>query len=560
MPLHGPFISTESGSEEAYYMTSFAIGWEALGAPDGTYLISLECELVGRTWKFAGYMTTDTGIIIGEKWHAEPASHHGIIAFPRRKSVIIDRHEIVAVDDDPPIVTSTAPSHGSVVEPTKEQIEEIMASLDDGADGSGVDPIESTVALLDPLGNKLGGQVVPFGINTVKLVLDEELTVSGMYTIEVVPVDKRGNKAPDPFTYNFSVEDTSAPIVVPNTVRPKPTAFDDEGKPIETYTRPIDEISLVLTDGLTGSGLDLKNSVLYLRDSSDESVPGELSTDDENSKLIYTLDNPILVSDTYTIVVIAVDLAGTKGIYTYDLVVDMAENIVVEFNGKTYLTIYASTTVLSDAPDAAGLLGKIAAQESEDFPAMLSELAPLTNVSIKFEPGNIELSQNADLTMYYEDSQLPLGIAETELSIYAYKPQARDWVQLPNTVLSEEENKLTAGISHIDEYYIVAYTSPVTPSLVEEVLLEPPKFFNPDKEMLTFTFARNMSGYEVQIYNVGGDRIVSLKEQGRSDSSLGWDGRNEDGELVGNGIFVCSISYTVDGRGKRLNRLVAVIR
>jgi len=558
IPLHGPFM--DPGTEESYYMASFAIGWEAADVPDGTYLINLGCELVGRTWAFAGYMETDTGFVFGEKWHAEPARHYGVIAFPRSKSVIINRKEIVAVDDDPPIVTSTNPSGGSAVDPTRERIIEVSASLDDGADGSGVDPVESSISLLDPLGNKLGGQAVPFGINTIKLVLDSELTVSGLYTIEVIPVDKRGNKAAEVSVYTFSIEDTSAPTVVPNTIRPAPSEFDEESVPIEPYTQPIDEISVVLTDGLTGTGINLDNSVLYLRDSSDESIEGEQIADADNRKLIYILEEPLVVSDIYTIVVIATDYAGTKGIYTFQFALNMTENIVVGFGGKNYLMIYASTAVLGEEENASDLLESITVQELDSFPSMLSELSPISDLAIKFEPGNIELSQDADLTLYYEDDQLPLGISETELAVYSYKSQAKDWVQLPNAVLLEEDNKMAVKISIIDEYYIIAYTSPVTPSQVEEILLNPPKYFNPDKETLTFTFARNMSNYEVQIYNVAGDRITVLKEQGRSDSSLGWDGRNEDNGLVRNGIFICRLLYSTDGRSKSLNKLIAVIK
>jgi hypothetical protein len=131
---------------------------------------------------------------------------------------------------------------------------------------------------------------------------------------------------------------------------------------------------------------------------------------------------------------------------------------------------------------------------------------------------------------------------------------------LPNVVLSEENNEITAKISYIDQYFVIAYTSPVAPSLVEEVSLVPPKYFNPDRESLTFTFARNITDYQVEVYSVGGDRMALLKEQGRSDRSLGWDGRNEDDEKVRNGIFICRISYNIDGHGKTLNRLIAVVR
>jgi flagellar hook assembly protein FlgD len=555
IPLHGPFESQEG----QYYASNFSVGWDAAGSPDGTYLIGIESELAGRTWEFAGYLKSETGMILGEKWHAVPARHHGITAFPRRKSVIIDRREIISVDDDPPIVTSTSPSGGSVIDPTRESVEEIVVILDDGAGGSGVDPIESSISLFDPLGNKLGGQHVPFGINSVKLVLDEAntpLAVSGEYTIEVIPVDKRGNKAEEPTVKTFTVEDTSAPIVVPNTVQPRPTDFDDEGNPIDPYTQPIDEVSAVLTDGLTGSGVDLDNSTIYLRDSSDEAVEGLLTLDEENRKLIYTFEEPLAVSDTYTIVVIATDYAGAKGIYTYQFVLDMAENIAIRYEGRTYLMIYTSTTALGD--DQVDL-SAVTVEETDDFPAIVSELVPLHS-AIKFHPYDIELSQDADLTLYYDDTQLPLGIAEMELSAYAFKSQAKDWVQLPNVVLSEEDNQLTASVNYIDQYYIIAYTSPVAPSLVAEVVLDPPKYFNPDKELLTFNFANNMTDYQVQIYNVAGDRIATLKEQGRPDRSLGWDGRNEDDEMVRNGIFICSISYSVDGRSRSQSRLIAVIK
>jgi flagellar hook assembly protein FlgD len=554
MPLHGPYQS----NGETIYATSFSVGWEAKNTPDGTYLINIECELVGRIFEFIDYMKSDAGFLIGEEWHAKPNHHHGITAFSRRKSVIIDRKEIVAVDDDPPIVTSTNPSSGAIIDPTRERIKEIVANLDDGAGGSGVDPIESSIALLDPLGNKLGGQSVPFGINIVKLVLDTELTISGQYTIQVMPVDKRGNKASEPSIYTFAVEDKSAPTVVPNTVQPKPTDFDSQDSPIDPLTQPVEEVSAILTDGLTGSGVDLDNSTIYVRNSANEVIEGELTIDAENKKLIYKLQKLLQVSDTYTIVVIATDYAGAKGIYTYPLVLDMAENVVVRLEGKTYLVIYASTTAMGteETPE----LRQMVVRKTDAYPPLVAELSEVTGFAMEFEPYDIELSQEAELTLYYDKNQLPLGIAETELSIYAFKSQAKDWVQVTNVVLLEEESKLTAKISFIDRYYIIAYTSPVDPSVVEEVLLDPPRYFNPDKETLTFTFARNMSSYQVDIYNVAGDRVVTLKGQGRSDKSLAWDGRNQDEEIVKNGIFICRISYNKEGRSELLNKLIAVVK
>jgi hypothetical protein len=561
LPLDGPFESEEG----PYYRSFFSLGWDGGDTPDGTYIVSIIGELVGRTWKRAGYMKSETGLIIGEKWHAEPSRHHGVVTPPVRKSVIVDRRDIRFVDDDPPLVTSTIPSAGSVIDPAREQVKEIIVGLEDGAGGSGVDPVQSTVDLLDPLGNKMGGQIVPLGINTIKLVLDSELAVSGEYTIMVIPVDKRGNKSEEAILYTFEIQDTSAPFVVDNTIRPVPTEFDDEGNPIDTYNQPIEEVSVILSDGLTGSGVDLDNSNLYVRNSADEVVVGDLKVDMDNKKLIYTPEEPITVSDTYTIVVNALDKAGAKGIYTYKFVMDMAENIIVRYEGRTYLMIYSTTTVLSAGSgvivdDPVGLLREITVQKSDAFPQMIAELAPLSGFAMEFQPHELELSQESDLNLYYEDDQLPLGIEESELGLYAYKAQSREWIQLTGAVISEEENKIKAKVNYIDQYYIIAYTSPVVPSVIEEVTLEPPKYFNPDRESLTFSFARTMTDYKVEIYNVSGDRVVVLEEQGRNDRALGWDGRNEDNDYVRNGVFICRITFNIDGRPKTLNRLVAVVR
>jgi len=554
MPFHGPY------GDGSLYTTSFSVGWDAEDTPDGTYLISIECELVGRTFEFVDYMKTESGIVLGEKWHAKPVHHNGVTAFARRKSVIIDRKEIIPVDDDPPIVTSTNPSSGSVVDPTREKVTEIVASLDDGADGSGVDPIKTSIHLLDPLGNKLGGQIVPYGLNVVKLVLESELTISGQYTIQVISVDKRGNKASQSSDHLFTIADKSAPVVVPNTIQPIPNDIDSEGNPIAPYTQPINEISVVLSDGVTGSGVDLENSTIYLRDSQNETVAGEVNADADNEKLMYILENPLTTSGAYTIVVIATDNEGAKGVYTYQIYLDMAENIVVRFDGNTHLTIYAGTEVLGNPEGSIEQLKQIAVRKTVEFPFMVSELSRIEDNAIEFQPFDIALTQEAELTMYYEDEQLPLGIEEQQLSIYAFKSQAKDWVQVPNVALSEKDNKLTASINHIDQYYTIAYASPVAPSMEEKVILNPPKYFNPDRELMTFTFARNMDNHKIEIYNTAGDRIIVLKEQERADKTLGWDGRNEEGKMIRNGIFICIIAYSIEGRMKTFNRLIAVVK
>ena len=549
IPLHGPF----KDKDEIYYLANFAVGWDAKDTPDGTYLVNIECELVGRSWEFVDYMKGQGDMIIGEKWHAVPVRRYGVKAFPRTKSVIIARRGIVAVDNKPPIVTSTEPASGALIDPTQQPVKEILVMLDDGAGGSGVDPIETKVVLLDPLGNPVGSQHLPYGINMVKLVLDEEIAISGEYTIQIIPVDKRGNKASEPIMVKFNLQDTSAPTVVPNTVLPKPN-INDSDKP---YTEPIIEASVVLTDGLTGSGVNLKNSNLYIRDSANQTLEGILSVDADNNRLRYILKNPIATSGTYTIVIIAIDNAGSKAIYTYQFIMDMAENITIQYNNKTYLLIYANTEILSDKTPIQP--SKITVTEVKDYPSMAPEIKNATGTAIKFDPHGIQLTRRAELTLYYEDSQIPIGIDKNQLAIYSYKAQIKEWSPLLNSVVSADDNRIKASVDYLDQYYIIAYTSPIAPTPENEVSLSPEKFFNPEKEILNFVFARNITDYQITIYNAAGDRITSLDES-KLDYSLGWNGRNDDDRIVNNGIYICRITYAIGNKSKTLNKLIAVVR
>ncbi|MBM3212463.1 T9SS type A sorting domain-containing protein, partial [Candidatus Poribacteria bacterium] len=102
--------------------------------------------------------------------------------------------------------------------------------------------------------------------------------------------------------------------------------------------------------------------------------------------------------------------------------------------------------------------------------------------------------------------------------------------------------------------------NPISPSLKDEVMLKPDKLFNPDKEMLKFIFPSNVTEYQVEIYNASGSRIITLKEQGKPDNSLGWDGKNQDNQQVSNGIFICKIWYAAGNASKTINKLIGVFR
>ena len=548
------------------YTADFGVVWDAKGVPDGVYLINITCELVSRDWSFADYMR-QADVIIGEKWHAFPVSHYGITTRPVQKSVIIDRGDIIGADDDAPIVASTNPSNGATIDPSKRQISEISAVLDDGAGGSGVDLGSSSITLMNPVGNRQKGTKKPFGMNTIKLVLDEPLTphlsvgLSGEYIISVITVDKRGNKSAA-IEAKFTIKDTSPPSVVPNTIIPAPNTQD---KP---HTQPIAEISVVLTDGLTGSGVDLDNSALLLRDSANTTIPGQMSFDDQSTRLTYGLEKPLKANGAYTIVVIAADMAGAQAIYTYEFTLNLKDNITLSYAEQDYALIYADTRVQKPLGlDPTQITVKVVSSQ----PPILSELNQLGK-AIRFQPNNVYFDKPIEIIMPYDADALPSSVVAsdsvpTSLKLYGYKNQTAEedgteistkgWHQIETVDVQVEENRLIGRVTKLDEYYVVAYLRPAEAVLAQKVKLSSKYFYPRRDESLAITLPNTASEYRVEVYNTAAELIRKLTSP---NNSVNWDGRNEDGIVVNHGVYILRIRYTENGKVYLNHKLVAVVK
>ena len=544
------------------YRAGFSFVWDAKDVPDGTYLINIICEFVSRAWLFTGD-NLEGERIIGQRWHAIPTYHYGITAPPITKTVTIDRGDVIGVDDDAPIAASTEPSNGTIIDPSEKQITEISAVLDDGAGGSGADLSASTITLINPVGNRQKGIQKPFDMNTIKLVLDEPLHASGEYTISIITVDKLGNKS-QPIEFKFTIKDTSPPTVVPNTIAPAPNTPDNP------HTKSISEISVVLTDGLTGSGVDLSSSALLLKDSANTTIGGKVSSDDKSTQITYTLTKPLKTNGTYTIVVIAADKAGAQAIYNYEFTLNLEENIAISFNGQDYAIIYADTSILSP-PGLAQTHITVEVVEvnppagSPPQPAIPAELNQLGK-AIRFQPRNVSFSKPIEIIMPYDAKALPSSVDVESLKLYGYNNQAKNdgalteatgWQQIANVNVQTEENHLNAKVTQLDEYYVVAYLRTAEDVLAQEVKLSSNHFYPLRDESLTITFPNTASEYRAEIYNIAAELIRTLTSP---NNSVTWDGRNEDNMVVNHGIYILRIRYTENGRVYLQHKLAAVIK
>jgi flagellar hook assembly protein FlgD len=116
--------------------------------------------------------------------------------------------EVIVVPEDvtPPKVLSIYPSSGSLVS----NISSVSAVLDDGG-GVGPDLEKSTIRVRDNIGRYVGGIQSNNGYDTIYWTFTNTLT-TGYYTIEVEPVDKKGNKG-SLVTSSFIIDNSSPQFI-----------------------------------------------------------------------------------------------------------------------------------------------------------------------------------------------------------------------------------------------------------------------------------------------------------------------------------------------------------
>ena len=541
VPLNGPF----SAGDDTHYEATFSVQWQ----PDetiasGTYLINIEAELAGRTWEFVDHLR-EQDRITGEMWHALPTHHFGLRARQRTQFVTIDRQTVLTPDDDPPQIASTNPSDGLVIDPAQREVTEISVVLEDDADGSGVDLAASRLSLLNPLGNQVKGQLQPFGLNTLKLLLDSPLAASGEYTVSVIAIDKRGNQS-EPLERGFIIQDTSAPVIVPNTLVPAPTEA--------AYTTPIQEIQAVLSDGETGTGVDIEKSALLVKNSTNVTIQGELVADSQTNLLRYQLTEP-LPSDDYTIVVIAVDKAGEQAIYTEQFTVDLRQNIEIREGETRYAVVHAGTQATSPSGTQ---LSAISVTATQTFPQLLPELHVLGQAAA-FVPNGIEFSDAIQIELGYPAGSLPADADRSAIKLYAYDEIDGNvsWREISNAVHAEDKPLLVARTTRLAAYYVVAQLQDASAVLARDVRASRERFWPERGESVTFTFPNTANDVYVEVYNVGGELARSLRS---STNVVSWDGKNQQGHTLHQGIFICRLRYIERGQFQIQHKLIALLR
>ncbi len=251
-------------------------------------------------FKITGNPVGEYKVVLEATYTIVDSSNNSIISVPLKPlttNVVLGEIIILPEDTTPPKVLTISPKNGSLVS----DIRVVSATLDDG-NGVGPDLDMSTIRVKDTIGRYVGGIQSNNGVDTLYWTFTGTLT-SGYYTIEVIPVDKKGNKG-ELVTSHFII-DNSPPQIV--DIYPK------------NAVTGISEIRVQYQD--IGSGLNLWDNYPYPPIGSyiEVFLPDGLSR-----KLVF---NKSKTSSIVAIVDIPSDVQLKDGVYNLGIyLVDMAGN------------------------------------------------------------------------------------------------------------------------------------------------------------------------------------------------------------------------------------------
>ena len=549
---------------------------------------------------------------------------YGLTSEEKTASYMVEPQPTVPVpDNSPPVIVSYSnyPSSGETIAPgvigPNNYIRVTVAD-----DGVGAGPINlSSFVLKDPYGNAVPGRVAwnagnP-GTKTWELyyIPDNSLTLGGSYTYTVTPVDAAYNIG-QTVSYSFIIADTSIPIVTNVNVQSSTGNSEQlSSSSSRQITFVVSKIQATIIPGGTNSQVDWNNSNISVRNSSGNYVSGTVSHQ-ANTNILEFLPSNEIVDGSYTVIVTAVSTSGYQGAYSYGFYVTTANVTYINLSG----TGENDTTVMRISQFSAGSTGITSGGvdvDPADFYAVSLNAASLPTLpasynllgtSIRFGVTGhsfpVYFNKNfcsAIIRIHYNDSDVAtlnaLGLTESNLTVWYYN--GTNWQQITNFGGPVDNPMSTDRYIFID---LTAQSSPVinTNSNIYALMYVPPtvppvsynfkntKSFNPTKESAKILYTNDINSIgplggsgnvKVSIFSLTGTVVRTLEYQEPSENALfnnyetdpanpgvfyyyfTWDGKNDHGTFVKNGIYVIKIEITTT-TGKKItkSRTIAVIK
>ncbi|MCX8094516.1 MAG: hypothetical protein N3E50_10180, partial [Candidatus Goldbacteria bacterium] len=549
---------------------------------------------------------------------------YGLTSEEKTSSYMIEPQPTVPVpDNSPPVVVaySNYPSNGETISPgIIGPTNYLRVTIAD--DGVGAGPINlSSFTLKDPYGNVVPGRVAwnagnP-GTKTWELyyIPDKSLTLGGSYTYLVTPVDASYNIG-QTRTFSFIIADTSIPIVTNVNVQSSTGNSEQlSSSSSKMISFIVSKIQATLIPGGTSSNINWQNSNLSVRNASGNFVTGTVSHQ-PNTNILEFIPTSELVDGNYTVIITAVSDMGYSGAYSYSFYVSTANVTYINLVG----TGENDTTIMRISQFNAsntGITSGGVEVNPTDFSATSLSVSSLpalpSNYNVLGNPVRINLTGYAFpvyfnknfcsviIRVHYTDQDVTtlnaLGLNESNLTLWYYN--GTTWQQITNFG-GFVDNPVTT-----DRYLFYDITSSSNPMInsnanIFAIMYVPPtippiaynfkntKSFNPTKESakILYTLDINSIGplgsngnVKVYIFSLTGSLIRTLEYQNVNENMVfnnyetdptnpgilyyyfTWDGKNDHGTIVKNGIYIVKMEITTT-TGKKItkSRTIAVIK
>jgi len=144
------------------------------------------------------------------------------------------------------------------------------------------------------------------------------------------------------------------------------------------------------------------------------------------------------------------DYIDEDGVFTDDITAESEDS-------KCLITIDEGTTGLDEDGDP---LSELNVVEVEELPSAPPDFpAEVIGSAYDIGPDGATFDPPIALAMEYNENLIPDGVAEENLTIATWDDAADEWINLDGTV-DTVDNTITAEISHLTDFAILAYTRP----------------------------------------------------------------------------------------------------
>ena len=380
--------------------------------------------------------------------------------------------------------------------------------------------------------------------------------VNGEWSFYVRALDRFGSIDPTPASVTFTVDLTAPTVLISN-----PRRDDPVGGVVSIQGAVIDASEI---PDLKRFGLDYRK----VEPGGEVAQWKEIRSEHIDDPQRFRLENQVLASwDTerlsepfgaYMLRLWAEDHLGHSSEHQVPITVVSALKDLASQDGGT-VEAGTGTVSLKVPPNGFDLDAQvqIAFRPPDELPEPPEGARP-TGIAYQVGPEDLVFKKRSTLTIGYKPSDIA-GMSESDLAIYTLTGDV--WTRLGGTV-NTEANQVSLGIQTQGIYALFEAASQGGTDSITDVACQP-RIISPGGSLYPgvtdISFVLGSSGHvDVRVYGISGNLIREVGIDVSLNAGLNvlqWDGKNRDGQVVKDGIYL----VVVDVDGRSANKTVGVI-